>query len=532
MANGGRRSLVGIDLGTTQSVIAHLDATGIVSTIPNREGDMLTASAIYLDGNQALVGNAAKQAASHTPDKVATFIKRDMGRALYSRAVDGRQFRPETLSAIILRKLKQDAERRIPPIGKAVITVPAYFDDARRKATEDAARIAGFDSIEIINEPTAAAIAYCLEAQLNRDGSMDKPDFPDGKLTALVYDLGGGTFDVTAIRLESKRIDTLATDGAVKLGGKDWDDRIVQYVVRQFAERYGVKIPEDRQQAIANHAESTKKLLTDLPSAPVECFYQDHALRLTLTRAEFEEMTRDLIVQTDVITNSVVSKSVFQGQQLGWKDFNRVLLVGGSTRMPMVKKTLQQISGKEPDDSPDPDQVVARGAAIFAAIKAARGIESDLTVEDSLQQELQDIDVIDVNAHSLGIAVKHPKTKEPMTAVLIPKNRQLPFAMSKVFHLTEQGATAVRVQVLEGEAPDPFSNILLGEVRVTGLPPNLPKRAPVQVRLAYNPNGRVSVMALDMTGGRFAHAEIERKSGLTDADIEREAEFVRSLKIQ
>lgn len=530
-----RHSLVGIDLGTTLSVIAHLDSTGAVRVLPNRDGDMLTPSAIYLDGKNALVGKAAKQAAAHNPDKVATLVKRDMGRPMYSRPIDGREFRPETLSAIILKKLKQDAEQpsnRIPPISRVVITVPAYFDDARRKATEDAGKIAGFDIVDIINEPTAAALAYCLEGQLDKSGFSSQPEFPDGKLTALVYDLGGGTFDVTSIRFEGKLVDTLATDGAVKLGGTDWDDRIVNMVVEEFKQKYGIEIPLDRREAIAQHAEATKKLLSDLPSAPIECFYQDKSVNLTLTREMFDELTRDLLTQTEIITNIVVNQSKHKDTQLSWKDIDRVLLVGGSTRMPMVHRMLARETGKEPDDSANPDQVVASGAAIYAAILTAQGNEVELEVDSGVNKELEEIGVIDVNAHSLGILAQRQKTGKPITAVLIPKNRQLPFAASKVFRTTEAGATSVRVQVLEGEAPDPKANMLLGELHVTDLPPNLPRRSPVQVRLSYGTNGRVNVMALDMTGGTFAHAEIERKAGLTNDDIQREKQFVDSLKIQ
>jgi molecular chaperone DnaK len=483
-----------------------------------------------------IVGKAAKQAEAHVPDKVATYVKRDIGKPLFSRTVNGRQFRPETLSAMILKKMKQDAERRIGPITRAVITVPAFFDDTRRKATEDAGRIAGLETVHIINEPTAAALAYCLEARLDKN-STAQPDFPDGKLTALVYDLGGGTFDVTVVRLEHKRIDTLATDGAVKLGGKDWDDRIARFIIQEFAAKHRVQVEGDRQTAIGVYAESTKKLLSQLPSAPVECFHQDQVLRSTLTRSQFEEMTRDLLAQTEAVTNLVVKQVQIREpagefRKATWGDIDRVLLVGGSTRMPMVKEMLRRTTGKEPDDSLDPDQVVARGAAIYSALLAAQGETTELALDGDLQRELQDIGVIDVNAHSLGVEAFNHKTKKMVNAIVIPKNRQLPFAASQVFRTVRPGATSVQVKVLEGEAPDAAANIQLGQCHVTELPPNLPANSPVQVRLSFGANGRVSVMALDMTGGRFAHAEIERKAGLSEDDIRRETEFVNSLNIQ
>lgn len=250
------------------SVIAHLDSKGVATTIPNRDGDPLRQSAVYLDGENAIVGKAAKAAAAHNPERVATLIKRSMGDPLFARAVDGRQFRPETLSAIILRKLKQDAERRIGPVTKAVLTVPAFFDDTRRKATEDAGRIAGLEVLDIINEPTSAAIAYCLEGRLNPSNPGVLPNFSDGEINTLVYDLGGGTFDVTLVRLAEKRFETVATDGEVQLGGKDWDDVIIQHIAALFQKEHSVN-PSDGEsgemwrESVSTLAESTKKLLSE-----------------------------------------------------------------------------------------------------------------------------------------------------------------------------------------------------------------------------------------------------------------------------
>lgn len=533
MSTVSRRNLVGIDLGTTMSVIAHLASNGAVVTLPNSDGEPLTASAVYIDGTDVLVGRVAKEAAAHMPHKVASFVKRDMGRAEYSRQVDGRTFPPETLSALILRKLKQDAERRIGPIQKAVVTVPAFFDDARRKATQDAGRIAGFEEVEILNEPTAAALSFCLENQLHSEAALAQPQFRDGRLTALVYDLGGGTFDVTTVVLEAQRIDTLATDGAVRLGGKDWDDRIVDHVVQAFQKSHRLEIPAERKHAIVNKAETAKKLLSQLPMTELEHFDQDRQVRLMLSRDQFEEMTRDLLAQTEIVTNLIVKQSRFRGsdQPLSWKDIDRVLLVGGSTRMPMVAQMLRRVTGKEPDRSLDPDQVVARGAAVYANIIAARNGQK-LELSDNVSSKLNEIGVVDVNSHSLGVEVFSRRLNKPLNAFMVPKNHPLPCAKSKVFPLREAGLTSICVRVLEGEAPEPDANIVLGECQVTNLPKGLPKGAPVQVRLSCEPNGRVQVMALEMTAGTFAHAEIKRNAGLSEAEVRREAQFVNSLHIQ
>jgi molecular chaperone DnaK len=527
-------ALVGIDLGTTLSVIAHLDSKGVATTIPNRDGDPLTPSAVYLDGEDALVGKAAKAAATHNPDKVATLMKRSMDQPLFSRVVDGRQFRPETLSAIILRKLKEDAERRIGPITKAVLTVPAFFDDTRRKATEDAGRIAGLEVLDIINEPTSAAVAYCLEGRLNPNNPGVLPSFSDGEeINTLVYDLGGGTFDVTLVRLSEKRFETVATDGEVQLGGKDWDDVITRHIADLFQEEHGVDPSASASgdmwcESVSNLAESTKKLLSQLTSAPIECFYQDRVVRGTLSRAKFEALSRDLVMRTQVVTSFVARDQA----KLKWDDIDRVLLVGGSTRMPMIREMLQQVTSKPPDDTLDPDQVVARGAAIFAAMREAESIVEDVEMDADVRGQLADVVVRDVNSHSLGVQTYDRKKKVARSAVLIPKNTPLPHASSKVFRLNEAGRTSIRVKVLEGEAPEAKANIPIGECRVTELSAQLPLGAPIQVRLSYGANGRVSVMALDMTGGSLAQVEIDRQGGLTDDDIKTQKEIVDSLNIQ
>jgi molecular chaperone DnaK len=524
------QNLVGIDLGTTHSVIARLDSNGSAVTIPNRAGESLTPSVVYLDGNMARVGETARIAAARDPSRAAMFVKREMGKSYFSRKVDGRRFRPETLSAIVLRKLKQDAERRIGPIANTIITVPAYFDDTRRKATQDAGRIAGFNVLDIINEPTAAALAYAAAQAPSREtaGSAPMLNVPGGKMTTVVYDLGGGTFDVTVVQLSPKRFETLATDGEVELGGKDWDDRIVRYLGQRFEEQYGVDPTEDSQrlEALRALSEQSKKLLSELEVVPVEFTYQGKTLSLDLSRAEFEKISSDLLTRTRMVSKLVVTNQA----KLTWSDISRVLIVGGSTRMPMVKRMLHSLTGAEPDDSLDADQVVAQGAAIYAGILMAKGDGESISLSESVRRELQQVEPIIVNSHSLGVVAIHGR--ERINAVVIAKNTQLPAAASRVFRTRRASAKSIRVKVLEGEAPEAGDNIQIGTCCITGLPPGLPARAPVQVRLAYDRSGRVNVMALDMTHGRFAETEIERQNRLDGGDIEKEAEFVQNLDIQ
>ncbi len=526
MADGGGK-IVGIDLGTTFSAVATLDEHGQAVTLPNRDGEMLTPSAVFLDEGYAVVGQAALDVALEQPDKVATLIKRRMGNPSYGRPVAGREFRPETLAALILRKLVQDVEPRIGPVRKAVITVPAYFDDTRRKATHDAGRIAGLDVLDIIDEPTAAALAYSFQAPHGAPHLAPDHLLPDEERTVLVYDLGGGTFDVTLVRLSQRRFETLAIEGDVRLGGKDWDDRIVEHVAHQFKAKHG-EDPRDDPQSLTGltaAAERAKRTLSKLPQVSVTCTHAGKVLTVPVTRADFEAMTSDLLARTQLTTQQVLRDA-----HLGWDRVDRVLLVGGSTHMPMTGRMLRDVSGKEPDDSLAVSEVVARGAAIHAGIAAARGGEVDLALDDDTREALGQVVEINVNSHSLGIEVK--RGEERANDILIAKNTQLPTAASRVYRTVVENQQRVRVKVLQGEAHQADACIPVGECWIEGLPPHLPKASPVQVRCGVASNGLIDVLALDMTSGKMARTAIHRGSGLSEEELAREAEWVRGLKIQ
>lgn len=520
-------NLVGIDLGTTVSVIAQLRPDGTPETVCNEASDPLTPSVIFLDGQRALVGRTAKEAAALDPAKAAAFVKREMGSTVCKRTVAGQRFRPETLSAIILRKMKKSAEARLnEPVTRAVITVPAFFNESRRKSTQDAGRIAGLEVYDILNEPTAAALAYARRARRLAGEAGPMFEIPGGEMTVVVYDLGGGTFDLTVVRLRSNRFEVLATGGDRQLGGKDWDEEIVGFVAEEFKRQFGLDPREDlrARDKLASMAERVKILLTDLESVPVEYAYKGHMLETTLTRGRFEELTANLLVQTRLTAEAVVRREA----KLQWEDIDHVLLVGGSTRMPMVREMLQKTVGKPPNAELNPDQVVSHGAAIHAGIIAAKAGEGAL--EEEVGGQLGKVEVFNVNSHALGVAIL--RNDKPATAVLIPKNTQIPFAASRVYGLRRYaGTSALRVRVLEGESPDPEHCVEIGNCRITGLPEDLPRGAPIQVRLACESNGLVNVMALDMTNGKFVESVIERHNGLTEADIAREAEFVERLDI-
>ena len=516
--------VVGIDLGTTYSAVAALDDRGHPVTLPNRDGDMLTPSAVLLlEDGSAVVGQAALDVAQEQPDRVATLVKRRMGLESFGRPVAGRDFRPETLSAIILRKLVQDAELRLGPISQAVITVPAYFDDTRRKATHDAGRIAGLDVLDILDEPTAAALAYSFQ----RGHSLPGPQstLTDRPQTILVYDLGGGTFDVTVVKLLPKRFQVLAIEGDVRLGGKDWDDRIVDHVAEAFVQRYGTDPRADAQSltVLQAAAERAKRTLSKLDQVSVTCTHDGQKLVVHLSRKEFEALTRDLLTRTRLTTQQVLKQA-----NLTWEQVDRVLLVGGSTHMPMTGAMLRDVSGKPPDDSLAVSEVVARGAAIHAGIQVAKSVDAQKTRVST--GALADVVEISVNAHSLGIEIR--KDADRLNDILIPKNSQLPAAASRVYYTLGDNQSRVRVRVLQGEAAQADACIAVGECWIEELPPVLPKGSPVQVRCAVSPNGLIDVMALDMTTGRMARTEIHRTSGLTDDEIAREAAWLRGLRVR
>jgi len=518
--------VVGIDLGTTYSAVAALDDRGQPVTLPNRDGDMLTPSAVLLlDDGSAVVGQAALDVAQEQPDRVATLIKRRMGLDSFGRPVAGREFRPETLSAIILRKLVQDAEQRLGKISKAVITVPAYFDDTRRKATHDAGRIAGLDVLDILDEPTAAALAYSFQ----RGHAVPSPHatLTDRPQTVLVYDLGGGTFDVTVVKLLPKRFQVLAIEGDVRLGGKDWDDRIVNHVAEAFQARFGEDPRGDAQSlaVLQTSSERAKRTLSKLDQASVTVNHAGRKLAVPISRREFETLSRDLLTRTRLTTQQVLRQA-----NLTWEQIDRILLVGGSTHMPMTGAMLRDLSGRPPDNSLAVSEVVARGAAIHAGILAAKGGESAASMSPSAASALADVVEISVNAHSLGIEVR--KDEDRANDILVQKNTQLPAASSRVYYTMSENQQRVRVRVLQGEASQADACIPVGECWIEGLPPVLPKGSPVQVRCAVAANGLIDVMALDMTTGRMARAEIHRSSGLTDEEVAREGSWVRGLRIQ
>lgn len=494
---------VGIDLGTTYSVLACLDASGRPKSIPNAFGELLTPSAILVNDDEIIVGKEAVKSAPFAPQNYADCFKRDMGRPEYRRTVRNLKVPPEVLSALVLARLKQDAEQKLGPLRRAVITVPAYFDEPRRKATQDAGRLAGWDVLDIVNEPTAAALAYGYDHG-HFGLSASTANVPLERV--LVYDLGGGTFDVTLLEIDGSTFRTLATDGDLQLGGKDFDARLVDHVSDKFQEMHNLDPrcdPADAAQLWID-AQDARHALTDQQKTTLFAVHAGLRLRLEVSRAEFFDLTQDLLERTRDTASLVLKQA-----GLKWNQIGRVLAVGGASRMPMVGAMLRDLTGKEPDRSLSPDESVAHGAALYAGMLLGQTGAGKRTCE-----------LINVNSHSLGVVGIHEKSGQRVNAVLIPRNTPIPTEAVRTCKTADAGQRSVAVHVVEGESEQPEYCVPLGKCVVRDLPVDLPKGTLVEVKYRYASSGRVSVTARIRTTGQSAEVEIERATRGTQESLE------------
>lgn len=505
-----RSPALGIDLGTTFSVIARLDDLGRPQTLINAEGDKITPSVIFFEGENVVVGKEAAKAVATDAEQVAECSKRDLGSRFFHRAIDGRQYPPEALEAWVLNKLRQDAERQIGKVNKVVITVPAYFDEVRRKATQDAGYIAGFEVMDIINEPTAAAVAFGFQ-----QGYMSDKATTVEKKKILVYDLGGGTFDVTVMEIGGRTFNALATDGDVQLGGKDWDQRLVDYVAEEFIRTHGIDPREEPNSLgrLSRDCEDAKRTLSARMKVSIPCDYQGKALRVEMPRSTFHEITQDLLVRT-----SFTTRQTLQAAGLTWDDIDRVLLVGGSSRMPAVVDMLRQLSGKEPDCSVSPDEAVAHGAALHAGL-----------LLEHYEGKSPSFRIRNVNSHSLGVVATDAKTKRQRNAILIPRNTPLPVVARRVFKTQRAGQKSILVQIVEGESASPDDCSQLGKCSVRNLPVDLPAQTPIEVRFRYEENGRLTVLVqVEGTQKALSH-EINRENSLTQDQLDSWRKYISGV---
>jgi molecular chaperone DnaK len=481
--------ILGIDLGTTNSAFAVMEGAD-PEIIVNSEGDRTTPSVVAFDDGDRLVGKPAKNQAVKNPEETIASIKRHMGDDDYTVELEGEEYTPEQVSAMILQKIKHDAEEYLgDDIEKAVITVPAYFNDRQRQATKDAGEIAGFEVERIINEPTAASMAYGLD--------------DDSDQTVLVYDLGGGTFDVSILDLGGGVYEVVATNGDNDLGGDDWDEAIIDWLAEEFENDHGIDLTDDRQalQRMKDAAEEAKIELSSRKETEINLPFitatDDGPVHLeqSITRAKFETLTEDLVERTVGPTEQALSDASYDKS-----DIDEVLLVGGSTRMPQVQEKVEELTGKEPKKNVNPDEAVALGAAIQGGV---------------LSGDVDDIVLLDVTPLSLGVEVKGGLFER-----LIEKNTTIPTEESKIFTTAAANQTQVQIRVFQGEREIAAENELLGEFTLAGIPPAPAGTPQIEVTFSIDENGIVNVEAEDKGSGNKEDITIEGGAGLSDDQIE------------
>ncbi len=534
---------VGIDLGTTYSTMGYIDPHGDPQVVKNPDDQRpIIPSTVFFDEEDVIVGEIALQNAHVYPEQVVQFAKRSIGEPK-TFAFGKDEYTPETVSAIVLKKLLACAQPSIGEIKKAVITVPAFFNEKRRAATEHAGKIAGLEVMGTLNEPSAALIAYGMHTNTQ-------------ERFYAVYDLGGGTFDVTVMRVGNQVIQELATGGNRELGGIDWDRALTDYVADEFVKAYGADPRDDpiSYQTLSTDCRMAKQRLSDLRRTMIQCTHAGQVHRVEVTKEKFERLTRSLLSKTEMTVEACVRDA-----GLTWDKLDAVLLVGGSTRMPMIRNMLQRVTGKEPLHHIDPDLAVALGAAVYAGVIESRGhieqkrvakpeaseYEEFMLTEDDLvdsspedvkppEDDEDDDDLVVVlnlvNPHGIGLFARNHGEK--VNVVMIPKNSDLPVERSKLFRIAKDGMREISLTITEGDTDRREACETLGNCVLGPLPENLPKGSPIILHLGYDKDGRVHMSAECQTTGAKVHAEIHTEGILSDDAVEQERRQFAGLAVR
>ena len=539
------KRIFGIDLGTTYSSIAYVDEFGKAVILPNAENQRVTPSVVFFDGDSIVVGEVAKECARLYPNEVVSFIKRSMGESDFIFEYRGKTYRSEEISSYVLRKVAQDAEAALgEKITDVVITCPAYFGINEREATRVAGEIAGFNVRQIINEPTAAAIAY---------GAAE----PSERKVVLVFDLGGGTFDITMIEIRNDSIEVICTGGDHNLGGKDWDDRIVAHLVQEFQASVGtdedILEDPDTWQDLQLSAEKSKKILSQRDKTPISITHGGERVKVVLERNKFEEITQDLLERTIVFTQEML----LDAKAKGYEVFDEIILVGGATRMPQVSARLKEEFGKEPKVF-DPDEAVAKGAAIYGwklslndglakriAEKSIKGMDKfqgddvidltpDLIVQNMAEEIAADIgytigavkksrvNIKDVTSKSFGVVVRNPEDKE-LVYNLIIRNTSVPVDVTKAFFTAVADQETVLIRIMENESKEETVSVeesMEIGTAVLNLPSGLPAEQPIEIFFKLNEEGRLQITAVETKESRSVNVAIETGSVINGRELE------------
>jgi molecular chaperone DnaK (HSP70) len=553
------KRVFGIDLGTTYSSISYVDEFGKAVIIPNAENERVTPSVVFFDGDSVVVGDVAKESAKLYPNEVVSFVKRAMGEPNFVFEYNNEEYRAEEISAYILKKLAQDAEQYLSEkVSDVVITCPAYFGINEREATRKAGEIAGFNVRQIINEPTAAAIAY---------GTLDTKE----NRVVLVYDLGGGTFDITMIDIRKDSVEVVCTGGDHNLGGKDWDDRIVAYMVDKYQEETGsnedILEDPDTWQDLQLSAEKAKKILSQRTKTPISVTHGGERVKIVLERPKFEEITADLLERTVDFTREMLRSA----KEKGYNSFDEIILVGGSTRMPQIHERIQQEFDVPPKVF-DPDEAIAKGAAIYGwklslndglirrlAEKSKKPVEEFTNLSEMIEkkevkpedfraaaQEVANdtgytlptiqsamLRVKNVSSKSFGVVAHNPRNEE-IVFNLVARNTGVPVSRKKNFYTAVENQQTVLIRIMESETSQteiPLGHAMEINTAVLSLPPNLPADLPIEITFSLNDEGRLHITALETSQGRQVEVVLDTASVIQGEAFEKAKARSQSLVV-